>query len=224
MNIRRQYSLPNCTLILEGLSDGSNLNEPRPLLSILVNAQCQFMGINQRLEGGRSFLESLATAVNCYAQECLSGVHRPLEKLTQDRDHLELLALDDPSLHRLIWYPPPELHQAPVSLDLSTVQLFDLVEAVDQFIADSQTLPDFSVKLQPVSRRYRQPDEPLGQRAIPAVFGTISLAIAVLGLYFLPIPNVRKPVNKPVPSPTQTVPFGNSSQPPSPTPKPANPR
>jgi len=39
-----------------------------------------------------------------------------------------------------------------VQLDLTTVQLFDLVEAVDQFFADSQTLPDLSLQLTPVSK------------------------------------------------------------------------
>jgi hypothetical protein len=224
VNIRRQYSLPNCTLILEGLSDGSNPHDFRPPLTILVNAQCQFMGVNQRLEGGRAFLESLAKTVNRYAQECLSGVHYPLENESNDGDRLELVALADPSLHRLIWYPAPELHQAPVSIQLSTVQLFDLVEAVDQFIADSQTLPDFSVKLQPVPRRYRQPDEPLAQRAVPAAFGLLSLAIAGFAIYFLPLPNVRKPANKPVAPPTQTLPPGNTSPPPTATPTPVNPR
>ncbi|MHC5595822.1 MAG: DUF4335 domain-containing protein, partial [Nostoc sp.] len=41
MNIQRKYSLPNCTLLLEGLSDVSRatqFQEMRPELSILVNA------------------------------------------------------------------------------------------------------------------------------------------------------------------------------------------
>ncbi|MFM7577292.1 MAG: DUF4335 domain-containing protein, partial [Microcystaceae cyanobacterium] len=100
---------------------------------------------------------------------------------------------EDPAHHQLVWYPPAELHQAPVQLNLSTVQLFDLVEAVDQFMADSQTLPDFSLTLQPVSRRYRQPDEPLAQRAVLAVMGMVSLAIAAFAIYLIPIPTIQKP-------------------------------
>lgn len=210
MNIRRQYNLPNCTLVLEGLSDMSN-----PLdnsLSIVVNVECYFVSINQKLEGGRAFLENLVKSVSTYAQECLSGVHHPKEKL-EESDRVEFTASENDSLHRLTWYPAPELQKEPLSFDLTTVQLFDLVEAVDQFIADSQALPDFSVKLQPVSRRYRQPDEPLSQRAIPATMGLVSVAIATLAVYFLPIPEVRKPDNKPPAIPTQTAPPGQTLPP-----------
>ncbi|NEQ26135.1 MAG: DUF4335 domain-containing protein, partial [Microcoleus sp. SIO2G3] len=45
MTIQRQYSLPNCKLVLEGLSDPAAPIDPiRPLLSILVNAECHFSG------------------------------------------------------------------------------------------------------------------------------------------------------------------------------------
>lgn len=212
MNIRRQYSLPNCTLLLEGLSDGSDASALRPPLSIVVSVQCQFVGINQTLEGGRAFIESLAQAVSHYAQSCLSGIpHPPPPKTTGE--YCELTTLADPFLHRLTWYPAPELHQAPVSIDLSTVQLFDLIEAVDQFIADAQTLPDFSIKLEPASRRYRLPDEPLAQRLIPATLGFVSLAVAAVVVYLLPIPEVKKPEPRPMASPTQTVPMPPASPP-----------
>ena len=62
MNIQRKYSLPNCTLLLEGLSDASraaHFQELRPVLSILVNVECFLSGYNQPLVGGREFFESL---------------------------------------------------------------------------------------------------------------------------------------------------------------------
>ncbi|MGL5032871.1 MAG: DUF4335 domain-containing protein [Microcystaceae cyanobacterium] len=218
--MRRQYSLPNCTLLLEGLTDNEHSFEVRPPLSILVRTQCTFLGMSQTLEGGRTLLENLAKVVNVYAQECLSGVHRPVEKTTEESDRIELEKIQDSTLHRLTWYPPTELHQAPVAIELSTVQLFDLVEAVDQFIADSQTLPDFSVKLQPTSRRYRQSDDPLAQRAIPATLGLASLAIASFAIYFLPIPTVRKPENtRPIAPQNQTLPPGNNTEPPTGNPR-----
>jgi hypothetical protein len=210
MNIRRQYSLPNCTLVLEGLSDMNNPLDNN--LSIVVNVECYFATINQKLEGGRAFLESLVKAVNAYAQECLSGVHHPREAV-EEGDRVELTALDNGFSHRLTWYSSAEPKTEPVSLDLTTVEFFDLVEAVDQFIADGQALPDFSVKLQPVSRRYRQPDEPLVQRAIPATLGLVGIAIATLMVYFLPIPEVKKPEPKPQASPTQTAPTGQNTPP-----------
>ncbi len=221
MNILRQYSLPNCTLVLEGLTNSSDPADARPPLAIVTQVQCSFLGIAQPLVGGRAFLENLAKAVNLYAQECLSGVHRPRETATSQDDRVELKPSGDPAHHQLIWYPPTELHQAPVQLNLSTVQLFDLVEAVDQFMADSQTLPDFSLTLQPVSRRYRQPDEPLAQRAVPAMMGMVSLAIAAFVISLIPIPNIQKPSDQrespKLPNATTSpVPPGNPPQPPTP--------
>lgn len=205
MTIRRQYTLPNCALTLEGLSDGSDpfaLNAP---LTILVNAQCQFLGLTPALQGGRDFLEKLAQTVSLYAQQCLSGVAPPLESHPEG-ERVELSPLPDGVRHRLIWYPDPALHQAPTTLDLTAIQLFDLVEAVDQFIADPLALPDFALKLQPVSRRYRQADEPLAQRATPLSLGLLGLVLSAVLLYWLPIPEVSKPDANPQPSLAPTVP------------------
>ena len=196
MNIQRMYPLPNCTLTLEGMGDGAESNASSPL-SIILNARCQFAGNPQTLEGGRSFLEALAKAVNAYAQGCLSGLPHPMETQGEGGERAEITPLPDQGLHRLTWYPPSEEAQTPASVDLTAVQLFDLVEAVDQFIGDRQTLPDFSVTLTPLSRRYRQPDEPLVQRAVPPSLGIVSLAIFAALLYWLPIPDVRKPEPRP---------------------------
>jgi len=206
MTIRRQYSLPNCTLILEGLGNGSEPLAANAPLTIVVNVQCQFLGLSPILQGGRDFIEKLTQAVSTYAQECLSNVPGPCPHLppTQE-ERVELESLGDGYHHRLTWYPDPALHQPPTSLQLSTIQLFDLVEAIDQFIADPQALPDFTVKLQPLSRRHRQPDEPLAQRTVPAVLGLVSLVLAAAMVYVLPIPEVKKPdLNPPSPAPTIT--------------------
>lgn len=209
MTIRRQYSLPNCTLILEGLSDDSAAIDPkdgRALLSILVNVECHFVGISHKIHGGRIFLENLVKAVSNYAQECLSGVHHPQEvKEEGDRVHLEKIG--GTNLHRLSWQPAPETNEQPIELELSTVQLFDLLEAVDQFVADSRTLPDLSLKLAPVPRRYRQPDEPLAQRVVPATLGVMSLAATAFLFFLIPVPEkVEKPASRLESSPTETIP------------------
>ncbi len=212
MNVQRQYSLPNCTLVLEGLSDATvtpNAPDNRPLLSILVNADCQFAGIPQKLQGGRTFLENLVQSVSAYAQEYLSGVSHPQPPSGDDTIHLE--NPEGSQFHHLTWQPPADMGQQSITLELTTVQLFDLVEAIDQFFADSRTLPDLTLKLQPLSRRYRLSDEPLAQRVVPAALGTLSVAVAALVFFLLPPPAVREPEPKPQQSPAQTAPTPQNS-------------
>ena len=210
MTIRRQYILPNCTLILEGLSDGTpgTQIDARPLMTILVNAECHFTGHQQRLSGGRDFFESLVQSVSRYAQEFLSLVHHP--RLPGDKPQLVLLQkLKDKNLHRLTLLPVAEAvgvggsgfqtpshfqsQQEAVQMDLTTVQLFDLVDAIDQFLGDRQTLPDIGVILQPLPKRYRSSDEPIAKRAAPAALGLTSLTLAAIAFLFVPVPQVRQP-------------------------------
>lgn len=205
MTIRRQYSLPNCTLILEGLSDGTGAagsqTEARPLMTILVNAECYLVGQGQPLRGGRDFFESLVQAVNRYAQEFLSHIPHPKR---QGPGLVELEHLKDKPLHRLRVLTDAAVSagqgasaageaQTVAQVDLTTVQLFDLVDAIDQFLADRQTLPDLHVPLQPVPRRYRKAEQPLAKRAAPAALGMTSLAVAAIAFFFVPIPEVREP-------------------------------
>ncbi|MEM8780032.1 MAG: DUF4335 domain-containing protein [Cyanobacteria bacterium P01_G01_bin.49] len=207
MNIQRQYSLPNCTLILEGLSNNltpTDTKDSRPLLDILVNAECRFVGISQRLQGGRIFLENLVKIVSAYAQEYLSGIPHPINKQAEE-DRITLEKIPSSHLHRLTWYPSEGDH-SPVEVTLTTVQLFDLVEGIDQFVADSHTLPDFTLQLQPVSRRYRPADEPFAQRVVPATLGIVSLALAAFALFFVPVPEVKEPEPVLEPTPTEPVP------------------
>ncbi len=207
MNIQRKYSLPNCTLLLEGLSNSlspSDASDPRPVLSILVNAQCQFMGIDQKLQGGRDFLENLAKTVSEYAQGYLSGIPHPVYSQVQE-DKISLEGVSGEHLHRLIWYPGTQ-SEKPVEILLTTIQLFDLVESIDQFFADSRTLPDLTLQLQPISRRYRPPDEPLAQRAVPATLGIASLVVAAFALFFIPSPEITEPEPQLSPPPTETSP------------------
>ncbi|MCW6038949.1 DUF4335 domain-containing protein [Spirulina subsalsa FACHB-351] len=195
MTIKRQYSLPNCRLVLEGLSDEVDLTgeNARPRMSILVNAECHFAGSEQHLTGGRDFLEGLVKGVSAYAQEFLSGIAHPIdpnsapEMVTVARGH-------DPNLHYLRYHHTSEGQQAEtLELPLNTVQLFDLVEAIDQFLLDNRTLPDLALRLQPVSRRYRKADVPVTERAKPMAVGLGSLAIAAALLFAVPIPEVERP-------------------------------
>lgn len=208
MNIQRKYSLPNCTLLLEGLSDVSraaHFQEMRPELSILVNAECYLSGYNQPLTGGREFFESLVRAVSGYAQEFLSSVPNP-QAHNQESELVEFQKIDS-NRHRLIIHSegasegfeshPNNSKHPPIEIDLSTVQLFDLVEAVDQFFADTQTLPELSLELQPVTRRYGGASQALIRQAVPAAVGISSLAVAAIAFNLIPLPQMRPPQPKP---------------------------
>ncbi|WP_392531208.1 DUF4335 domain-containing protein [Nostoc sp. C117] len=208
MNIQRKYSLPNCTLLLEGLSDVTKVaqfQELRPELSILVNAECYLSGYNQPLTGGREFFESLVRAVSGYAQEFLSSVPNP-QAHNQESELVEFQKIDS-NRHRLIIHSEgaPEGFEShsknskrpPIEIDLNTVQLFDLVEAVDQFFADSQTLPELSLELQPVTRRYGGASQALIRQSVPAAVGVSSLAVAAIAFNFIPPPQIHPPQPKP---------------------------
>ena len=223
MTIQRKYSLPNFTLLLEGLSDGTTgmqSTDVRPLLSILVNAECHFNNSNQPpLTGGRDFLENLAIAVSAYAQEFLSQVHHPethqhssravqFQKIAHNRHRLIVQSehgdtVDSFSDSRQSMGGTNTSVNAPTVIDLTTVQLFDLVEAIDQFFADSKTLPDLSLKLTPVSKRYSGASQPLVKQAVPGALGVSSLAIAAIAFFLVPIPQPQEP--KPQSSSTQST-------------------
>lgn len=240
MTIQRQYSLPNCTLLLEGLSDATTGNgqlDFRPVMTILVNAECRIGGSAIRLTGGREFFESLVTAVSNYAQEFLSDVRRgesedgqlslvQLQPINRNLHRLIVQRRDDTNLTTNGITAKPTSPTTPIEIDLNTVQLFDLAEAVDQFFADTQTLPSLSLKLTPLEKRYAKSDETVVKQAAPAALGLSSLAIAALALFFAPIPEVQKP-REPQPqtnsgsvSPNQTVPGQTATIEPTPLPLP----
>jgi hypothetical protein len=176
----------------------------RPELSILVNAECYLSGYNQPLTGGREFFESLVRAVSGYAQEFLSSVPNP-QAHNQESELVEFQKIDS-NRHRLIIHSEgaPEGFEShsnnskrpPIEIDLNTVQLFDLVEAVDQFFADTQTLPELSLELQPVTRRYGGASQALIRQAVPAAVGVSSLAVAAIAFNLIPPPQIRPPQPK----------------------------
>lgn len=65
MNTKRQYNLPNCNLILEGLEDADGENADilsgQAPLSILINAECHLLNSNQKLSGGSVFFAKLGS-------------------------------------------------------------------------------------------------------------------------------------------------------------------
>jgi Domain of unknown function (DUF4335) len=201
MSIRRQYSLPNCTLVLDGLSDGNSttgIPDPRPLMSSLFNAECHLVGHEQPLLGGRDFLTSLVTTVSNYAQEFLSGIAHPRQS-QPDPSLVSLVKGDRDNIHHLQAILEPSNHIQgtdsattikPTQVNLSTVQLFDLLEAIDQFLADKRTLPDIMIPLQPIRKAIAQP---ISAQAVPVGLGVASLVAASLIGYALPAPQVIAP-------------------------------
>ena len=201
MNIQRKYSLPNCTLLLEGLSDASKttqFQEMRPELSILVNAECTLSGYTHSIAGGREFFESLVRSVSAYAQEFLSNISNPQAHNSES----ELVQLEkvNPNRHKLS--VRSDIHQGDlnnggakqkIEVDLNSVQLFDLVEAVDQFFADTQTLPELTLELQPVARGHSAVSGALLEQAVPAGVGVASLAAAAIAFNLMPAPEIKEP-------------------------------
>jgi hypothetical protein len=194
MTIQRQYSLPNCKLVLQGLSNDAadTSTSGRPLLSMVTNVECYLAGQKTPLAGGRAFLDSLVTVVSDYAQGYLSGIQHLIRRDRRQQAGLVQIEQVGENLHRLTVQPEAEQAE-PQVVDLTTVQLFDLVEAVDQMFADAQTLPDLSLKLEPLSRRHVVSQEPIGKRVTPIVIGASGLAAAAALLFMLPIPEVRRP-------------------------------
>lgn len=220
--IQRQYSLPNCTLLLDGMDDPiqANAMDLRPIMALLLNAECRigngYGDVGGSLVGGREFFESLVNSVSRYAQEFLSGIHLPTDKL-----HLVQMKRLGVDQHELSYQPSPDEsnpNAKPEKLNLSTVQFFDLVEAIDQFVADTQTLPAFSLNLSSVAKKF-VPRAIMGKQAVPAAIGLSGFAIAALALFSLPIPTVKQPetlrvgVNSGLPI---TPPSPAASTPPSP--------
>ncbi|MBD2099680.1 DUF4335 domain-containing protein [Leptolyngbya sp. FACHB-261] len=221
LTLVRTYNLPNCTLTLEGIAAPNNAYSERPPLSILTNFECNFLGLNSPLSGNRELLEALNSAVSQYAQSLLSGVSGPskpslvrVERQGLDRHVLTLR--QPPQDGSPNGTTAPTDQQAEQRLELSTVQLFDLVEALDQLGADTQTLPELQPHFTPVSRRYSPHRAKPVEQAAPALFGLTGLAVAAVAFFFVPIPNVRPPepvpsqtsssTATPVPTPTATAP------------------
>lgn len=196
MNTRRQYSLPNCNLVLEGMEDVSGesadiLSGQLPM-SILINAECHLLKSNQKLSGGSVFLSNLSCAVSNYAQGFLSGLfpNDRSKNSSMEYPQISLSPVSEKHLHRLTLEPQPDSGEAKTEIEITTVELFDLVDAIDQFHADSSVLPNMVLELQPVSKRYRQPEQPFAERITPVIIGFSSLAIAAGALFMLPIPEI----------------------------------
>ena len=191
MQLQRNYTLPNCTLTLEGMSDPSQGMTPGAPMTILVNAVCQFLGQKEPLSGGSDFFNSLVNTANSYAQEQLSGIRSQLSQ----QGLVQMKRLDS-GLHEVSIYKDDQAGEEPARrTELSTVQLFDLVEAIDQFLADGTALPEMKLAIAPLSKRDVPSQEPLAQRVVAPALGATGLAIAAAALFALPSPEITRPID-----------------------------
>ncbi|MEM8602578.1 MAG: DUF4335 domain-containing protein [Cyanobacteria bacterium P01_H01_bin.121] len=214
MQLQRRYSLPNCTLILQGLTDTSDSVELSQTLSILMNAECYLAGEEQPLSGGRQFLASLVEAVSHYAQALLSNIQRTklpsqdlvrLKRLDFDHHQLVVKVEEPPSPNNQTKTQPASSESKTRLVSLTTVQFFDLVEAIDQMFADPLTLPNFLLPLSPLSKQEVVQQEPLPQRVASPALGLAGLAIATAALVSMPLPELRRPTNPAAPISAESV-------------------
>ena len=197
--IQRSYSLPSCTVLIEGISTGGDV------MSILTSFACRFNHQPEPIMGGLDLLNALVKVVGAYAQALKSNTALTIPdqqvRLEPAGRHLHLLSV---LLNEADASNPKQLQ-----IKLNTIQLFDLMESLDRLCCDPMTLPD--VKLVTEISDYRSQSQ-LNSQAIPAIAGVVSLAIAATVLYFIPIP---KPQPKPAQTvPTQTKPLPKVSNPP----------
>ncbi|WP_204139583.1 DUF4335 domain-containing protein [Halomicronema sp. CCY15110] len=187
MTAQRQYILPNCNLIVEGLVTGEE-SDPTSPLTVVLNSECSFPGTSDRLSGGREFLNALVKTVSDYAQSLLSGVPYPLATAPTADQPVVLQPTDDHRHQLVATLTDNTGAETQQTIALNAVQLFDLVEAVDQLLTDTFTLPDMALQVAPLHRRHARPAEPAAQRLIPAAVGVSTLAVASMLLFMLPVP------------------------------------
>jgi hypothetical protein len=160
-------------------------------MSTLVNAECYLVGQEQTINGGLEFLKQLISTVSNYTQRLLSSFTHP--HLVEDGGLVRLEKGNLEHQHRLI----SKSDGTTTVWDLSTVQLFDLAEAIDQLLADSMTLPDLVVALRPTPKGRSKKSS---AQAAPIGLGLSGLAASALAFYFLPAPkNVNPVISQPVP-------------------------
>jgi hypothetical protein len=201
MPIQRQYSLPNCSLILEGFgttTDNSPLGE-RPELSVLTRFECYFAREQQSLVGGVDLLQSLRDAAHHAVQACISGIPAAPEKVPSNSERVQIQTAQTGGFDLVV---PGEflfqktadgMNQSEVHLHLSSVQLFDLMEAMDQLATDQQTLPEFQSEIQPRPRKEVLAQRSSFEQSAPLALGAASVAAAAAAIFFIPAPKVPVP-------------------------------
>jgi Domain of unknown function (DUF4335) len=225
MSINRQFSLPNCVLILEGLSNApEGTAGSRPELSVLTRFECYFAREKQALVGGLDLLEGLIAATNDCVQSWISGIPSAPHKRADGALRLEIkpassgfeMTVPEDLLSQGVTDPAKDPEKSALQLRLSAVQLFDLMEAIDQLAADRQTLPNLQTAPHSRSKKETLSGSLLIEQSAPVAIGTASVAVAAAALFFMPIPKVPQ-IKEPEASPSplvQPVPVAPAASPP----------
>lgn len=207
-SIERQYISPNCILSLQGFSDENN-QEVIPVMSVLSQATCQIIGNPTVLNGGLQFIQNLLKAVSLYSQDLLSDLNHPVE-LNEDSHYITLQRLPDKNRHLLTWQEKKDDTDKQITIELSNIQFFDLLDTLDQLYNDKYTLPQLKDQPSPLSRRYRQRENSIVEQSTPITLGILGLALASMALFFIPNPStVKDPYQELKPTPdnnTQMIP------------------
>ena len=200
--IKRQYLSPNCILYVDGFGD-DNSDQISPVMSVLTQVQFQFIGGPDGLHGGLNFLQNIINAISRYTQSLLSGLPHPPIKMDSDGDYIEFQKKDEDHQNRhllIVWDGDKSHNEKKIEIELTTIQLFDLQDTIDQLAKDNTTLPQITNTLEPLSRRYRQSDVSIVEQSTPAVLGFVSLSIAAAIMFMIPHPTTIEDPNLETPA------------------------
>lgn len=157
-------------------------------MTLLTRFSCQVGG--KEISGGKELLTYLVQGVSYFCQQLLSG-----DVTEYHHDHIKIT----PQGYQYHLHITTE--DGEIELDLDRVQLFDLMEALDQLCLDTQTLPDVVIALPEL----RPPVTPVSP-AVPAVVGITSVLAVALALWFVPIPEPKRQEPPPLPTPVSPLP------------------
>jgi len=166
--LQKIYSLPNCHLVVEGLSTTEDKT-----LTLLTHFQCQVGG--KTISGGKELLCNLIKGVSYACQLAIAG-----EGVDYQDTQVTI------GSKGFQYYLTVAGEEGKVEVQLDRVQLFDLMEALDQLCLDPQTLPD-------VGLMFPSPKPPISSvnPLVPAVVGISSVVAVAVALWFVPIPQRR---------------------------------
>ncbi len=179
--LQRIYSVPNCLLVVEGLSTTEDQQ-----MNLLTRFSCQVAGAE--ISGGKELLCNLTRGISYACQALMAG--------EEAEYHQDQVTIGTAGFHYQLAI---EGEEGKVEVKLDRVQLFDLMEALDQLCLDQRTLPDLGLVLPPIT-----PPMSAVNPVVHALVGISSVAAVAVALWFVPIPE-RTPQEAPTLPPQERV-------------------